>query len=133
MGDKGYFSAKSALEALFPLTGAGQEELEAALATYDQVGRDLESWPDASPFLAALGNALQYRSPYETMDERWQTGRARQVALSSTYSGKLHKVTGVFRTSPPSPEERDAFRGSGDAFLLACDALMDDPYRRATA
>lgn len=128
MQNKGYFSCKPLLEALFPLTGAAIEELEAALDAYDSVGRELVAFPDATPFLAAIGEALQFRSPYES----WEGVRARQVAHASSYSGKLNHLAVVYRTQPPTDEEYRQFRESADSFLLACAQVMDDPYRRAT-
>ena len=114
-------NARPILDAIAPLTAGGtDEEIEAALAAYAEVGRQLVDFADATPFLLALGEALQWRSPYEGRDERWRTGRGRQVALASSYAGKLHALAVVYRKQPPSDAERAAFRDSADAFLLAC-------------
>ena len=126
---KGVFTAKPVLEALAhyePSAG----DMETLLDVYDAVGRGLVEDADSTPFMRALGEALQVRSPYED-SERMKSGRGREVALGSSYGVKLHALAAVFGKTPPSDAERAAFRESADSLWLACNEVMDSPWRQA--
>ena len=123
----GVFTAKPVLEALADYEpGAG--DMETLLDVYGAVGRGLVEDTDSTPFMQALGEALQVRSPYEN-SERMKSGRGREVALGSSYGVKLHAVAAVFRKTPPTDAERGAFRESADSLWLACLAVYNDTLR----
>ena len=126
----GVFTAKPVLEALAHYEPSAGDP-ETLLDVYDAVGRGLVEDEDSTPFMRALGEALQYRSAYESWpDAFWQKGgKAHWVALSSTYSGKLHALAAVFSKTPPTDAERAAFRDSADSLWLACLAVYNDPLR----
>ena len=125
----GVFTAKPVLEALAHYEpGAG--DMETLLDVYDAVGRGLAEDEDSSPFMQALGEALQVRSPYED-SERMKSGRGREVAIGASYGFKLHALAKVFSKTPPTDAERAAFRDSADSLWLACLAVYNDPVRHA--